>query len=181
MMRMDSSWSRCATAGGSSAGGTAGGTSAPTGCADGTREGLVNLTTFPDVAACEGTWSGWIDEPSASAVCASGWHVCRGTDAAIGRVTFQQATSFLGCFAFDTAHDCGACYPTCRGSMGVCRTCCVPNPPTDPDMGGIGANCIQLPVGTGSSCLATGRVDASQNSTGCQWNAMITGVACCRN
>jgi len=154
---MDSSWSRCATAGG--------------GCADGTREGLVNLTTFPDVAACEGTWSGWIDEPSASAVCASGWHVCRGTDAAIGRVTFQQATSFLGCFAFDT----------CRGSMGVCRTCCVPNTPTDPDMGGIGANCIQLPVGTGSSCLATGRVDSSQNSTGCQWNAMITGVACCRD
>ncbi|MBE2249005.1 MAG: hypothetical protein IAE78_05590 [Myxococcus sp.] len=107
--------------------------------------------------------------------------MCRGLDAPVGRVTFQQATSFLGCFAFDTAHDCNACYPTCRGSIGQCLTCCVPNNPTDPDMGGVGANCVQLPFGSGASCLASGRVDASQNTTGCQWNPMITGVTCCRD
>lgn len=151
-----------------------------TGCADATREGFVETALFPDVAACAGRWSGWVDESSAASLCGAGWHVCRGSDRPIGRVTLAQATTFSGCFAFDSAHDCNACYPTCRGALGQCRACCVPNVASDPDMGGVGAGCLQHPVGT-SSCLANGRVDSTQNSTGCQWNERITGVVCCRD
>ncbi len=70
------------------------------GCADGTREGLNELTEFPDVAACSGGWSvpGFLapatltpqcgraagndgDRPdgdgcSVADLCAEGWHVC---------------------------------------------------------------------------------------------------------
>lgn len=150
------------------------------GCADSTREGFSELPLFPDVAACAGAWRGWIDEGSPQSLCAPGWHVCRGTDKAIGRVTVAQATAFAGCFAFDAAHDCNACYPTCRGALGQCKACCVPNVPSDPDMGGVGSGCLQHSPGAGS-CLADGRLDATQNSTGCQWSERITGVVCCRD
>lgn len=150
------------------------------GCADTTREGFIETAAFPDIAACGGRWSGWIDEASPAALCATGWHVCRGIDKPLGRVTIAQATEFGGCFAFDAAHDCNACFPTCRGALGQCKACCVPNVPGDPDMGGLGAGCLQYAAGAGS-CLVDGRLDATQNSTGCQWNERITGVVCCRD
>ena len=73
------------------------------GCADGTREGFMNLATYPTIAACGGAW----DQPGldgaavapgcnraagnhatnktgvgcrAADLCAVGWHVCRGPD-----------------------------------------------------------------------------------------------------
>jgi hypothetical protein len=90
------------------AGGEAGSTVPPpdahpisiAGCADGTREGLIQLAKFPDVAACSGGWTvpGFLapetltpqcgraagndgDRPdgdgcSVADLCAEGWHVC---------------------------------------------------------------------------------------------------------
>jgi hypothetical protein len=150
------------------------------GCADGTREGLTNIVQFPNIAACGGTYTGYIDEGSADAICAPGWHVCRGFDAPLSAVNYTQATSFPGCFAFDAAHDCNACYPTCRGSVGVTIVCTVVNFTTDADMGGMGANCNYSGAGD-VSCLASGRVDATTNTFGCGWAPLLTGVVCCRD
>lgn len=70
------------------------------GCADGTREGFVSQSTYPNIAACAGAWSlpgisgaGVVpacgfnsgnssSNPdgtgcSAADLCASGWHICR--------------------------------------------------------------------------------------------------------
>lgn len=58
-----------------------------TGCATGTRDGFKDLELYPKIAACAGAWT----EPglqaaaaakssSASALCASGWHICSTID-----------------------------------------------------------------------------------------------------
>lgn len=151
---------------------------APPGCADGTREGLSDAARYPDVAACAGVFAGWIDEGSADALCSPGWHVCRGDDAVVHALTEAEANGFGGCFAFDAAQDCGACFPSCRGAMGACLTCCVSaTDPTDPDMAGIGLSCAR--VSSGPSCLADVRLDASTNTFGCAYDPRLRGVVCC--
>lgn len=149
------------------------------GCFDGTREGLGRA----DIAACRGTWDGWIDESAAASLCAAGWHVCRGTDPQVRTVTFAEATAFSGCFAFDAAQDCYLCFSTCRGALGtITGACTVPFVATDPDMAGMGAGCRQQGETPNSSCLATGRLDSTTNTTGCQFDpSRTTGVVCCRD
>lgn len=168
--------------GGSDAGGRPG-----PGCFDGSREGFASSEDFPDIAACAGPWAGWVDEGEAASLCAEGWHVCRGGDAQITNMTYEKATGFLGCFAFDAAHDCYHCYRSCRGAIGTSMTVstgaiCSIATATDVDMAGLGANCIhhgELPL---TSCLATGRLDSTGGTTGCQANpGRTTGVVCCRN
>ncbi|PIR66550.1 MAG: hypothetical protein COU51_03365 [Parcubacteria group bacterium CG10_big_fil_rev_8_21_14_0_10_36_14] len=46
------------------------------GCADGTREGFVVATDFPNIAGCSGTWSN-PGLQNASYLCESGWHICQ--------------------------------------------------------------------------------------------------------
>jgi hypothetical protein len=150
------------------------------GCAAGVRQGFVDAVRYPDIAACAGSFTGTIGEASAQAICAAGWHVCRGDDAPVRRITQAEATQFPGCFAFDAADDCGACYPTCVGSHGMCQDgCCVSLAPTDPDMAGMGASCTPNPLGFMTSCLAEGRLDASTNTFGCGWDPSLAGVVCC--
>lgn len=168
-------------AGGGTAGADAGMSGAP--CADGTRDGL-DQTRHPNVAACSGTFSGWIDEPSAAALCGVGWRVCTGLSSALGAITTTEATTTPGCFAFDAANDCGVCFPSCRGSLGTTRMGCTvpadPNGPNNPDLAAVGAACpTKLAEG---SCLrgSLTRVDAATNMTGCAFNSRITGVLCCR-
>ncbi len=71
------------------------------GCSDGTREGFVSQTTYPDIAACSGAWDvPGVTRPNlvptcgrgsgnssantegtgcaAADLCAAGWHVCNG-------------------------------------------------------------------------------------------------------
>lgn len=157
------------------------------GCADATREGFVDRQQFPDLAACGGTWAGWIDEPDAGALCAAGWRVCRGAADAtkLATVTHQQATAFFGCFAFDAANDCYGCHPSCRGAIDTTTTvngqeCMIPDGATQPDMAGVGANCTHHSVLPMTSCLKSGRLDSSTNTWGCQYNPSMTGVLCCR-
>lgn len=168
-------------AAGGAGGGAAGGVSAP--CADGSRDGL-DQARHPNVAACSGTFSGWIDEPSAAALCGAGWRVCTGLNPALATITTAEATTTPGCFAFDAANDCGVCFPSCRGSLGTTRMGCTvpadPNGPNNPDLAALGAACpTKLTEG---SCLTASstRVDAATNMTGCVFNSRITGVLCCR-
>jgi hypothetical protein len=148
----------------------------PAGCADFTREGFADVAKYPKIAACAGSFTGWIDEAGAKAICAPGWHVCNGGDAVVHTITHPEAKAFSGCFAFDAAHDCNACYTHCR-DLG-CKNCCVSNYESDADMAGMGASCSDYGAGQ-SSCLAGGRIDASTNTFGCKWAASVTGVVCC--
>lgn len=147
------------------------------GCADGSREGFVDADQFPDIAACAGVFSGHIGDTSANSLCATGWHVCSPPDvphdaAIVSSVTFEQAKSFSGCFAFNAAHDFGKCIP-CTGGWG------------EDDMGGAGSDCKGTYNGGSSSCWGSGRIDAVccsdyQSGTACQHKPYLTGVVCCR-
>ncbi|MFO0593902.1 MAG: carboxypeptidase-like regulatory domain-containing protein [Myxococcaceae bacterium] len=72
------------------------------GCSDGTREGFVSLTSYPQIAGCSGAWTvAGVTASSAATcarasgntssnregtgcssadLCAAGWHICRGKD-----------------------------------------------------------------------------------------------------
>lgn len=160
---------------------TTNGTCTTIGCADGTREGLINTSTFPSIAACAGPWSGRIDESGAGALCAAGWHVCSPAASAadrqiLGTVSYAAAIAVPGCFPFNAAHDNGTCVP-CTGTQ-----------PSD-DMGAVGANCTGGHYNSNStSCLGSGRVDADccfayTTDHACKQNTSNphTGVVCCRD
>ena len=155
-----------------------------TGCADRTREGLTDLKLWPRIAVCTGEWSGMVGGPSASAICAAGWHVCTGDDMRTGGVTFADATAFDGCFAFDSSNDCGTCHATCLGATagselyGKCAESATDF--SGPSMHGIGRGCALQPAET--SCLSGGgRVNAQVGGerNGCRQFEGIDGVACC--
>ena len=82
---------------------------------DGSREGFVDMTTYPGIAACEGVFEGFISSVSAKSLCSSGWHVCTGLEVQQREITVQEADAFPGAFAFDSANDCGNCHETCLG------------------------------------------------------------------
>ena len=155
---------------------------AASGCADGTREGLLDASRFPQIAACAGEWSGTVDQLSAKALCDPSWHVCRGDESVftheqthVAMIRTNDAVAFGGCFAFDAAHDNWACHPGCSASVaaGV-------DSAENIDMAGLGADC-PYHLG-GDSCLSCGRIDASENSgTGCSYHSGLTGVVCCIN
>ncbi len=146
----------------------------PAGCADGTREGFVSRTTFPTLAACAGTWTGHITE--AAPLCQAGWHVCLGNEPGLTSATYEQATAFGGCFMFDAAQDSFVCRPDCSAAvdMGI-------DTAGNIDGAGVGAGCTyQFP--TMGGCLATGRIDASENDgNGCEHFDGLTGAVCCED
>jgi hypothetical protein len=170
---------RCGNACGAGRLCVAGACVAEPGCADGSREGFVDTARFPRVAACGGTFTGFIDEASARALCAAGWHVCRGGD--VRTVAAADARGFDGCFAYDAAQDCGYCSATCRGIVGDPRAACgVADAITDADMAGMGRACSDYGAST-ATCLADGRIDASTNTFGCRFDPRLAGVVCCRD
>jgi len=156
-----------------------------TGCADRTREGLQDHKKWPSIAVCDGEWRGQIGGPSAAALCAVGWHVCTGDDVRAKHISIEDATAFDGCFAFDSANDCGNCHATCLGAMtgtsinGKCAVSATDM--SDPDLHGMGGGCTERPHD--SSCLADGRLNAevSGNRNGCDWFEGLSGVVCCED
>src|SRR5206468_1106909 len=85
------------------------------GCSDGHREGLLDLATFPTIAACLGTWTGTASMrapatatacgndlgvcPVPADMCAAGWHVCSSTGAVSDltrRLTMDQCDNAGG-------------------------------------------------------------------------------------
>lgn len=138
-------------------------------CADGQNVGLI-----PHIMACPGSWKGEIDQ--AQNLCATGWHVCQGTERVFNLVTYADARSFPGCFAYDAANDNNVCQPHCSAQIGRVDSA------TGLDMAGMGADCnrayyfADLP-----SCLTKGgRIDASENDgVGCNYDRRFAGVVCC--
>jgi hypothetical protein len=144
----------------------------PCGCADGTREGFVDPAAFPDVAACDGAWTGALS--GGSVLCEPGWHVCApptdATDAAIlAVVTYADATAFGGCYAYDAALDFFSCIE-CTG--------------TDDhgDGAAVGADCPYHWPSEGNACLANGViVQGCCHVDGCSFMEGVTsGAVCCR-
>jgi YVTN family beta-propeller protein len=141
------------------------------GCADGTREGLVDSTAHPDIAACAGIWQGPVG--NGGILCEEGWGVCSPEDLSVLQtVDYTEASAFAGCFAYDAAEDNNPCMP-CRGDAGA------------DDMAGMGQAC-QYHASGAPSCISSGRVDAtccddSASGTACQFKpGLTTGVVCCR-
>jgi hypothetical protein len=133
----------------------------------------MDVKVFPKIAACDGDWKG--DVSGAKVRCAEGWHVCLGNEEALKKVTFDEATAFKGCFAFDAAHDNNSCTNDCSAAVEEKKLDTAENI----DMGGMGADCAWK-YQTDASCLGSGRIDASENSgTGCNYHASLTGVICC--
>ena len=156
----------------------------PGGCADGSREGFVDMNTYPGIAACEGTFEGFISSVSAKHLCSDGWHVCTGHEVQQREITVQEADAFPGAFAFDSANDCGNCHGTCLGAMtgtsinGFCAVSATDY--TDPDMECMGSGCTLRTGSPHTSCLLTGRTDAPNgHGHGCSWYEDLTGVVCC--
>jgi hypothetical protein len=143
------------------------------GCADGTLEELLDVTRFPNVAACSGTWTGSVDR--AGNLCAEGWHVCTGEESQVRTMQYGQVVLAKGCFAFDAAQDYDTCHVGCSTAVaaGIDSAERI-------DMAGFGGDCKWKFQGAGS-CIAGGRVDASKNSgTGCGFDPSLSGVLCCR-
>jgi hypothetical protein len=152
------------------------------GCADNTREGLFNDNKFADVAVCAGKWVGNLTDTQADSICAPGFHVCRYTDAPkLLNITFNEATSFNGCFAYRAANDSTQCN----------ELRCAPGNTNNDDMAGLGRDCARLSGVSRSTavntCIPQLRIDAqccaitsSSSNAGCKQRAE-DGVVCCRD
>ena len=158
-------------------------TAAPTvsGCADGTREGFTNENSFPNIAACAGTYYGNINGGDTGGLCSDGWSFCDGSDIKSLSISYSDATSFGGCFAVNSASDCNACYITCESQTNLNSGGCW-DASGGFDMDGVGSSC-SLNSGR-TSCLASGMVRANDNA-GCTWNSnggnSRTGITCCKD
>lgn len=141
------------------------------GCADDTSDALGN-SAAPDVVACGGVWDG--DIANAGALCAEGWHVCLGDEPAIKALSYEAALAQPGCFAFDAAHDNGTCWSDCSAHAGTVDSY------ANLDLAAFGGDC-PFELANQTSCLGSGRIDASENSgTGCDYHSGLTGALCCR-
>ena len=90
-------------------------------------------------------------------------------------MSFEEASCFTGCFAFDAAQDNNNCYSDCSSRIGTVDSA------TALDMGGLGRDCLYHYTGSGS-CISGGRIDASENDgIGCNYDARLSGVVCCRD
>ena len=151
------------------------------GCADGTREGFTNENSFPNIAACAGTYYGNINGGDTGGLCSDGWSFCDGSDIRSLSISYSDATSFGGCFAVNSASDCDACYITCESQTNLNSGGCW-DASGGFDMDGVGSSC-SLNSGR-TSCLASGMVRANDNA-GCTWNSnggnSRTGITCCKD
>ncbi|XP_022086576.1 uncharacterized protein LOC110977079 isoform X2 [Acanthaster planci] len=140
------------------------------GCSDGVTEGFEDKHRL---AACSGSWEGHVG--NATSLCAAGWDVCSWVDESIlNTVTWPEAVSLSGCYAFNAGQDRGQCGP-CADSI------------EQDDMGGVGRGCPHQNPGQ-TSCLGKGRIDASccmdaldGGGAACSYRPGITtGVLCCK-
>ena len=122
--------------------------------------------------------------------CSSDYHVCTGADIYANKVTWANAHAQSGCYAYNAATDCGACFATCKAAGDSVpdslngNTGC--HNALRPDMAGLGAGCDS---GIGGSedpdsggCLAGGgSISAHDDSVMCYTHRRDVGVACCPN
>jgi cysteine-rich repeat protein len=137
-------------------------------CADG--EMASDSLLKYDIAVCSGEWSGTIGSASAESLCAPGWHVCSYLDSELNNVSFAEATSFGGCFAYNAAQDNNTCIE------------CLLNSGENNDMAGLGSGC-GFQDGSAQGCTGSGRIDIQSNfANDCEYQpGYTTGVACCKD
>ena len=163
----------CALGSGFSSGLTAGG------CADGAGKALSG---HDDIWLCSWGGHGYIYDQNSK--CASGYHVCNGQDIWNKGVSYDQARSTGGCFAYDSASDCDGCFQTCKSNKSVnVRSGCFD--PHGPDLSGIGSGCHYSTTGRsecfrGGSHGHRGMIRSHDGSPKCYTNKNV-GVACCQN
>lgn len=173
---------------------------APAGCADGTREGFVDLVSFPAIAACDGYWAApgvgaaaltdcsSTNDPSGSGcsianLCATGWHVCRSQlDVSVSSPVGCDGAQFaLGTFYATQQSGPGGDSCGAAGNDDVFGCGPAGNP-------GIGSDCVPLTGRTPSVCAGFAPF-ACGNDTTMEARALVrTGVGaigggalCCRD
>jgi len=148
----------------------------------GCQNGGEALHGHPNIFLCP--WGGYGLIYKQDNQCAAGFHVCTGTEVYSRNITWAQAHTHTGCYAYNAASDCGACYATCQqlqdatlpfsvnGNSGCHNT-------QSPDLAGIGANCADEDP-TVNGCLdGGGSINAHADAgAGCYTNKNV-GVACC--
>ena len=145
------------------------------GCADGTREAITPPAAQPKIAACNGTFTGTVNNgASAAALCQTGWHICS-TSAAdkalLATITAAEGAA-TGCWVMNASNRNGGCN-TCTDQTNDMRAAAV------------GGSCGFQSSATPNSCTPNAGTDgATQTQLGCsktnnaQW-AVVTGVLCC--
>ena len=128
------------------------------------------------IYACKASGSGHISRDFNNK-CASGYHVCTGTNVWNADVSRAQARSFGGCFKFDAAHDCQGCGATCERRQAHGSTPCWDSG-RGIDVAGMGSGCSSW--AGNNSCLKSGRIDFSTNAGGCN-GPLRDGVMCCKD
>ncbi|MHB8873665.1 MAG: WD40/YVTN/BNR-like repeat-containing protein [Myxococcaceae bacterium] len=144
------------------------------GCADGTREGFLDVLAYPKIAACAGGWTGELSAQSAAPLCGAGWHPCEHGDPVVHTLSYAQATSFPGCFAYLASNDFGdGCEPLdCRAPTG--NPAVAPTYPIRDDIAGMGASCVNL---SGVSIPPAGM--AASQAGGCLLDKGLIDTQCC--
>ncbi|HTL35452.1 MAG TPA: hypothetical protein VL326_20130 [Kofleriaceae bacterium] len=175
------------------------------GCADGTREWLLDVQVFPDIAGCSGGWtvlgvhhvppptplcpaagnsnqgnpSG--DGCDVSDLCAPGWHFCLDpidVDGHLGGKPCSETTGLSGAFFITGAHSTGQAHCDTIGDNDAFGCGSVGTMPSG--CGGIdrtsGDNCIALPFGW--NCGSDGSSEAAFVT---KTSAFGGGAMCCKN
>ena len=154
-----------------------------TGCKDDSSEGL--FSQYKTISACKGTFSGNIQTAGTKALCASGWHVCKGQDVWDKKLSKSAHDSLPGCYAFDSMHDCGGCWSNCHdkpSKSGINGKSGCLDKGAGHDLAGFGKDCKAY---GGPSCVSSSfRIDVSDlvSRSGCEIKKITNGgVLCCKN
>ena len=142
-------------------------------CADGTRDGLLDAVTYPNIAMCNGNWTGWIGATgagTAAALCGSQFHACTYGDTALMKSISQAIAFSTGCWAANASNQGNLCQACGNGDQ--------------KEMAGVGSSCQGKIANSGTSCIAEAyRIDASvktcvRTATNMPW---VNGLMCCKN
>jgi hypothetical protein len=145
------------------------------GCASGST--ALSVPDHDDIYLCPWGGGGFIHDQHG--MCSSGYHVCTGSDVHTAGVTWNQATGVSGCYAYDSASDCDACYSTCLSSTSVNgNNGCYDT--AHPDMAGLGSGCHSS-TSSRTECLSGGGLIRAHDGSNLCYTDKDVGVACCAN
>eukprot|EP00928_Gymnodinium_smaydae_P053325 TRINITY_DN37339_c0_g1_i1.p1 TRINITY_DN37339_c0_g1~~TRINITY_DN37339_c0_g1_i1.p1 ORF type:complete len:375 (+),score=7.83 TRINITY_DN37339_c0_g1_i1:516-1640(+) len=151
-------------------------------CADG-GEGIPVRESFEGgqgVYACKSDPTGQDIEDAPG--CGSLYRVCTGADIHLAfKVTYAEATSFDGCYAYNSNNGCNQCFTSCDApsTANLLRDPKAPSKdqcPMERHIPGMGKGCSGQ--SSSASCLGDGRIDA-QTQPGCDVQEHLSGVMCC--
>ncbi|EDV22849.1 uncharacterized protein TRIADDRAFT_58485 [Trichoplax adhaerens] len=125
-----------------------------------------------NIVACRGPWAGHIS--NASNLCGKGWNVCSWKESSmLKQITWNEATTIEGCYAYDASQDGGTCKPCISDHWG------------SDDLAAVGKSCQHQNL-MSKSCIGLGKIDASccvdsLLRRACTYRPGIaSGVLCCK-